>query len=307
MSFNAEVKKELCAVESNKSCCVHAECYGMALFCRWFSLREMVFKTEYEEIARRFRRLLQQCCGVTARLQTPARAGGLYSVIVDSLPERRAVLDAFGYTGTEPFLRLNRGNFEEDDCVAAFLRGDFLTCGSITDPNSDYHLEFAVSRRHIANDLVTLLSEYRTRPNLTTRKADGVVYYKGCGKIEDLLTMMQATRCALRLIDVEMMKELRNRVNRATNCETANLSKSLEAGQKQLQAISLIQKTVGLSALPPELHEIALLRRDNPEASLSELGQMLTEPMSRSGANHRLHKVVEFAEKIEKQKHKETT
>ena len=173
-----------------------------------------------------------------------------------------------------------------------------MCCGSVTDPNSDYHLEFAVNRLHIANDLQTLLDEYLIRPNVTRRNAGYLVYYKGCRKIEDLLTLMQATNCSMSMMEVEIMKGVRNRVNRATNCETANLSKSLEAGQKQTDAIQHIRQTVGLSALPPELYEIAVLRRDNPEASLSELGKMLSEPLSRSGANHRLQKIVKFASQI---------
>jgi DNA-binding protein WhiA len=106
----------------------------------------------------------------------------------------------------------------------------------------------------------------------------------------------------MELMQVKIIKDLRNKVNRATNCETANLSKSLEAGRRHLDAIHTIETLASLDILSPELKEIALLRRDNPEASLSELGQMLSEPLSRSGANHRLSKITEIAAKVKAEK-----
>lgn len=302
MSFSREVKKELCGVEWESPCCAKAECYGMLLGSRTFQKKEIVLKSEQEEIARRYCRLLNQVCGMTVRPTTPARAGGFYTVRLKESFDCLTVLTAFGYTGDEPFLRINRGNFENDCCVAAFLRGLFLSCGSITDPNKEYHFEFSVGKFHLAQDLSGLIGEYLTRPKLTTRKSGYVVYIKESEQIEDILTFMQAMASSLELMQVKIVKELRNKVNRATNCETANLTKSLEAGRRHLQAIEIIETVASLDILSPELKEVAVLRRDNPEASLSELGQMLTEPLSRSGVNHRLTKIVEIAAKVKEEK-----
>lgn len=304
MSFSYHVKRELCGLPLDKPCCCKAECYGMLLGSRNFSKQEIVLKSEYEEIARRYCRLLKEVCGISLRPVLPARAGGFYTVKIARQDQRLMVLAAFGYTGEEPFLRINRGNFEDDCCAAAFLRGLFLTCGSITDPTKDYHAELSVGRYHIATDLAAFMDEYLTRPKVTTRKSGYVVYLKESERIEDFLTLMQATNSSLELMQVKIVKDLRNKVNRATNCETANLTKSLEAGRRQLEAITFLEQTASLDMLSPELKEIAMLRRDNPEASLSELGQMLSEPLSRSGANHRLAKIVEIAAKVKAEKGK---
>ena len=302
MSFSQEIKKELCGVDMPKPCCAKAECYGLLLGSRKFSKQEIVLKSEQEEIARRFCRLLKEVCGINVRPLAPARSGGFYTVRLKESFDCLTVLTAFGYTGDEPFLRINRGNFEEDCCISAFLRGLFLSCGSITDPQKEYHLEFSVGKFHLAQDVSVLVGEYLTRPKLTTRKSGYVVYAKESEQIEDLLTFMQAVSGSLTLMQVKVVKHLRNKINRKTNCETANLTKSLEAGRRHLQAIANIEKVASLDILSQELREVAVLRRDNPEASLSELGQMLTEPLSRSGVNHRLTKIVEIAAKVKEEK-----
>lgn len=303
MSFSADVKGELCQVSMDRACCRKAECYGFLLGSRSFSRREVVLQSESEEIARRFCRLLKEVCGIAVRPSVPVRAGGFYTVRLKESPDCLTVLTAFGYTGEEPFLRINRGNFEEDCCVSAFLRGLFLACGSVTDPHRDYHFEMALGKYyHLARDLTALMGEYLARPKVTTRKSGYVVYYKESERIEDVLTYMQAAGSSLSLMQVKIVKDLRNKVNRATNCETANLTKSLEAGRRHLQAIADIERLASLDILSPELREIALLRRDNPEASLSELGAMLTQPLSRSGANHRLSKIVDIAAKVRAEK-----
>ncbi len=302
MSFSGIVKKELWNIPVEKECCKKAECYGMLLGSRIFSKTETVFKSEYEELARRFCRWLKEVCGIAVRPVAPAHSGGFYAVRLTQSFDCLTLLTAFGYSGNEPFLRINRGNFEDDCCVSAFLRGLFFSCGSITDPQKDYHFEYAVGKYHLAQDLLALMGEYLARPKLTTRKSGYVVYVKESEQIEDVLTYMQASQSSMTLMQVKIVKELRNKVNRATNCETANLSKSLEAGRRHLQAIQTIEALASLDMLSAELREVAVLRRDNPEASLSELGQMLSEPLSRSGVNHRLTKMVDIAEKLRQQK-----
>ena len=305
MSFAYEVKKELCRIANEKSCCSFAECYGFLLGCRSFSKKEIVLQSEHEEVARRFCWLLREVCGISVRPILPARAGGFYTVRLTESFDCLTVLGAFGYTGDEPFLRINRGNFEDDCCIGSFFGGMFCACGSVTNPNRDYHFEFSVGKYHVAQDLTVLMGEYLSRPKITTRKSGYVVYYKESEKIEDILTYMQAVTSSMALMEVKIVKDLRNKINRATNCETANLTKSLEAGRRHLDAIALIEELASINILPPELKEVALLRRDNPEASLSELGEMLENPLSRSGVNHRLSKIVDIAAKVKAEKEKE--
>lgn len=302
MSFAYDVKKELCRVQPETPCCLFSECYGFLLGCRSFSKSEIVLQSEHEEVARRFCWLLKEVCGITVRPSVPARTGGFYTVRLRESFNCLTVLGAFGYTGDEPFLRINRGNFDNDCCIGGFLRGMFCACGSVTDPNRDYHFEYSVGKYHVAQDLAVLMGEYLSRPKITTRKSGYVVYYKESEKIEDALTFMQAVTSSMALMEVKIVKDLRNKINRATNCETANLTKSLEAGRRHLEAIATIEGLASLEILPPELKEVAVLRRDNPEASLSELGGMLESPLSRSGVNHRLSKIVEIAAKVKEEK-----
>ncbi len=305
MSFSLQVKRELCGLPIEKDCCIRAECYGMLLGSRTFHKHGIVLKSEHEEIARRCAVLLKEGFGIACRVTSPTRTSGFFTIRLTESFDCLTVFNAFGYTGDEPFFRINRGNFEEDCCVVAFLRGLFLSCGSISHPEKSYHLEFSVGKYHLAQDLFALIGEYLTRPKLTTRRSGYVVYIKESEQIEDILTYMQAVNSTLELMQIKVVKDLRNKVNRVTNCETANLSKSLEAGRRHLQAIKTIETLADLDLLSDELKQVAILRRDNPEASLSELGRMLDDPLSRSGVNHRLTKIVEIAAKLRAEKEKQ--
>jgi DNA-binding protein WhiA len=125
-----------------------------------------------------------------------------------------------------------------------------------------------------------------------------VVYLKEGSQIVDLLNIMEAPIALMEMENVRILKEMRNSVNRKVNCETANINKTVSAAAKQAEDIRLIQKEIGLNKLPEGLQEIAELRLTYPDASLKELGEMLTEPLGKSGVNHRLRKLSELAEDI---------
>ncbi len=176
------------------------------------------------------------------------------------------------------------------------MRGAFLSCGTVTDPQKDYHLEFSVAHRRLAQDLVTLLEEIeglRIQPSVTRRKGSYVVYIKGSEQIADLLTFMGAPSASMALMQAKMVKEVRNYVNRTTNFETANIDKTASASARQVAAIHGLEETVGLEQLPEDLREMAYLRLQNPDMSLRELGEALS--ISRSGANHRIQRLMELA------------
>lgn len=142
------------------------------------------------------------------------------------------MLAHFGHTGKETHVGINRANLENVCCMAAFLRGAFLTCGTVTDPSKEYHLEFTVPYRQLALQLITLLEEVEEielHPALVCRKGIYVVYIKGSEKIEELLVYMGAAQAAMNLMQVKMIKEVRNHVNRTTNFETANINKTAQA------------------------------------------------------------------------------
>lgn len=305
MSFSSELKQELCAVENKRDCCLKAECYGIWLFSKCFSLRDAAFVTENGRVARRMAALAAEAAGVIAELSfaVSRRKKQAYRVTLPDELSRHMLLETFGHTGKEPSARINRGVLENECCAQAFLRGAFLVCGSVTDPHSEYHLEFLTQYRNLSHDLSTLLGEidsFFIQPSVTARKGSSLVYLKDSGQIENLLTYLGAPLGSMELMQVKMYKEAKNDINRKTNFETANMDKTYSASARQTAAIAVINDTVGLSALPEELQELAALRLNNPEMTLRELSQRLA--LSRSGVNHRLQRILELGEKLVKEK-----
>ena len=305
MSFTSEIKTELCKLEPKRECCLKAECYGLWLFSRCFSLKEGAAVTEHGPTARRMLELAAAGAGVSAELNyaVSRRKKQAYRVSLPEEAERERLLAASGHTGREPSLRINRGALENECCPAAFLRGAFLACGTATDPQKEYHLEFAVPYKNLANDLYTLLSEvqaFAVTPAVAARKGAYVVYVKESGQIENLLTYLGAAAASMELMQVKMYKEAKNNINRKTNFETANMDKTYSASARQTAAIAAISDTRGLDSLPDDLRELACLRLDNPEMTLRELGEQLK--ISRSGVNHRLQRILQIGEKILEEK-----
>ena len=299
MSFASETKKELCRVQEG-ACCRKAECYGLFLFGRSFSAQSVCLNTESGEAARRAAWLAAGTAGVTADVVVSlARRGrSAYAVSIPGENQREELLGFLGHTGREISLRINLANLENDCCRSAFLRGAFLSCGTVTDPARDYRLEFVAPFRNLARDLCAFLKdifELDLTPGLLNRKGSYVVYLKGGEHVADLLAFLGAGKAAMELMQVRMLKEVRNNVNRKTNFEAANIEKTASAAAEQLMALERVFSSGGVSVLPEELRELALLRWKNPDLSLRELGQSLTPPLSRSGVNHRLRRIEEIA------------
>lgn len=300
MSFSSSIKSELCKLENKKTCCLRAECYGMWLFSKCFSLRETAYVTENGGVARRMLELAAAAAGAGGELSygVSRRKKPAYRVALQDEDSRLRLLSAFGHTGGETSLRINRAVLEDDCCQAAFLRGAFLTCGTAADPQKGYHLEFAVPYQKLANQLYTLLSEvtaFPVNPLLASRKGSYVVYWKEGGQIEDLLTFLGAAGASMELMQVRMYKEAKNDINRKANFETANMDKTYSASARQIAAIAVLNDVGELSNLPDGLRELARLRLENPEMTLRQLGEALG--ISRSGVNHRLERLLELGEK----------
>jgi DNA-binding protein WhiA len=187
-------------------------------------------------------------------------------------------------------------NFEDysPEEAAEFIAGAFLACGNVTDPEKSYHAEF-VLRDGAHGDIFKALLD-KLLPGASFRKAGTAIYYKEHEQIEDLLTLMGAPKACLAMIDVEILKSVRNSANRATNCETANLDKLVNAAAERLSDIALVLKETGEENLPESLLEAARLRLENPEASIRELAAMAK--ISRSGLHHRLSRLSRMAEEL---------
>lgn len=299
MSFSADVKNELLLIESENECCLHALAYGMMLFSRAFSYYDVSLLTEHGGIAEKYCELMKVVCGVTPEL-IKSKAGK-YKVEVTSKEDRLKVLETFGYDKKSGTSRLNWSNFSDECCKVSFLRGAFLTCGTVNDPNKNYHFEFVVPYLNLSRDLNHFINDYdelTVTPKTITRNSNYVIYFKDSESIEDLLTVMGASNASLELMGVKMYKDVRNNVNRKFNFESANLDKTIDAASKQIDAIVHIKNTVGLSYLSEDLREIAELRLENPDMSLRELCENLSVSITRSGVNHRLKKICSIAEEI---------
>lgn len=290
MSYSYEIKREIC---TNRPLLRYKEAiaHGMLLYGKSYSEEEICLHTEHRNVARLYGDFISDlaglCGSITIREVKRPERRSMFAATVDAPEDRQAVLSLFGRDIQESPAR------EEEE--AAFLSGAFLACGAVSDPEKGYRAEFVVREKNLCDTLVRLLTPLAP-PKVTTRRNSYVLYYKESEHIEDLLTYIGAPKSALRLMEVKIVKGLRNQVNRTTNCETANISKTVDAALAQTQAIQHIEQTCGLDALAEDLRRLAILRRDFPEYSLRELGEELS--LTRSAVNRKLQKIMDFSAKL---------
>ena len=187
-----------------------------------------------------------------------------------------------------------------DALKKAYIKGSFLGSGSVSNPEKAYHLEFVTSSQEHAEDLMNLINSYGLSAKVISRKNSFIVYLKEGEQIVDILSIIGAFNSLFEFENVRIVKDMRNNVNRIVNCETANLSKTVNAAVRQVESIRLIEKELGLARLSKPLREIAEMRLDYPDESLKELGEMLNPPVGKSGVNHRLRKIEKIADELRK-------
>ena len=295
MSFSSRTKYELCRHPTDTFCCARAEAYGALLFGYAFRPDEMRIVTENPDLPGRLSNLLKMGFGVDFDLRPQDSRAGKQTLVISDRKKLSALFGVFGST-SNVVLHLNNAVLENECCPAAFLRGVFLTGGSVTDPEKVYHLEMSTPHISLGREVLTLLREAGFTPKTTTRAGHSVLYLRASEQIEDFLTTIGAPQAALRLMETKVEKDLRNRVNRKVNCETANLSKTVAAAMRQTEAIERLRETKHWETLPPELRETAELRLAYPEEPLTELCARFCPPLGRSGLNHRLRKLMELAD-----------
>ena len=225
---------------------------------------------------------------VTLREEKLSTGQLAYRVSVDDMADRIELYNHFAMLYPEGVTFELLGG---DEGAGAFVGGVFLACGTLSDPETKYHLEFAVPRPEVLMMFVELLQGVGFQPLLTQRRGQTIVYLHDSTQIEDLLTFMGCPLTSMEIMNAKIIKERRNAANRASNCDTANMDKVAGAAAQQIAAI----RAVGLESLPEELRALARLRLENPFDSLRELGEKLSPPLSRSGVNHRLEKIQELA------------
>lgn len=292
MSFTTDVCTELLTVQNKKTCCRKAFLLGLVLSAR--SEKDALVSYFYhEETATLAKELLDRIFHAEPTLANIVRAG------------RKTTALSFRSATVADFLRKVDAKekraeelvgFRCPACEGAFLRGAFLATGTVSDPHKEYHLEFSFLTEGRAELLLPCLSSFVGVPGRVHRGTRFGLYYKGNATISDLLYLLGSSTKGFEVANACIERDIRNHEHRVTNCEASNISRSVGASHKQILAIEQLQKTRKIDTLSDELRQTAALRLENPSASLSELALLHTPPITKSGLNRRLTKLMEAAE-----------
>ena len=295
MSFSSQTKAELCSAKIEKKCCAVAECYGVLMYCNTYSPAEIRIITASDAFALRLPKLFRKAFSLSFDVQPSESAAGKRSFIIKERSKIAQIMDAFG-ADIENHIshHVNFGVLEEDCCRSAFVRGAFLSGGSVTDPEKRYHMELATPHHSVSREVYSLLLDMGFSPKETKRASNALLYFKQADAIADFFTSLGAGTAAMNIMTAKVEKEMRNTITRQINCDSANADKTVMAAQAQLDAIRYIAREFGLDALPEPLKDAALLRITNPEASLADLAQLSYPPVSKSCLNHRFKKIMSF-------------
>ncbi|MBA5850723.1 DNA-binding protein WhiA [Clostridium sp. cel8] len=315
MSFSVKVKNEICRYTNMSKEEAIMELSAIMKVSGTLSLganRQFSFKitTENPAIARLVFILLKKEFNIHTKIimkkNNSLKKNNIYVVIITENANVKRLLNDIGLLKENKkvfSLNYNISDmvFKRDEYKKAYIRGAFLGGGSVSNPEKTYHLEFVTHNSDYAADLSKLINSYGLNSKVIQRKNSFIVYLKEGEQIVNLLGIIGAHSSLLELENVRIMKEMRNNVNRLVNCETANLSKTVNAAVRQTESIKLIEREIGLSRLSDNLREIAELRLKYPDDSLKELGEMLNPPVGKSGVNHRLRRIEKIAEELRKE------
>ncbi|KGO14328.1 DNA-binding protein WhiA [Clostridium botulinum] len=311
MSFSLKVKNEVCKhVEVNKQEAIAElsaimKVSGTLLFTN----KQFNFKitTENAAIARLVFKILKEYFGIHTEIMikknNSLKKNNIYIILISEEEGVKSLLKEVGIIKETINVfsldyNIPKNIIECDECKRAYIRGAFLGGGSISNPEKTYHLEFVTHNEEYAKDLSNLINSYNLNSKVIKRKNSYIIYLKEGEQIVDLLNIIGAHASLLELENVRIMKEMRNNVNRLVNCETANLSKTVNAAVRQVESIKFIEREIGLGRLPKNLRDVAELRIKYPDESLRELGKMLNPPVGKSGVNHRLRRIEKIADEL---------
>jgi DNA-binding protein WhiA len=323
MSFSSDVKEELSLQISSARHCRLAELSAILSYEGHIIHSEdgiyLKLQTENLVVARKYFTLIRKTFNInndiSVKTNTNLSKSSIYTLIIRKSEDVTRILQATKHPVNEMNIQSEKAEYYQERiglasqliiqnacCKRAFIRGAFLSSGSMSDPKKSYHLEIVVSDVNKAEQLRDMIQTFSIDAKIVIRKKNYVVYIKEGSQIVDLLNVMEAHIALMNLENVRILKEMRNSINRQVNCEAANINKTVTAASKQMEDILYIRDTVGLGDLADGLEDIARLRIDYPEASLKELGAMLLPPIGKSGVNHRLRKLSMIADQLREHK-----
>lgn len=312
MSFSGNVKDELAGHVNMARHCQIAELAAIFQFCARIEQGDngestLVISAENEVIVKKCFTLLRKTFNIeTSAYKNDEKSGMMSEQTAIRITDSELVWNIFRtlklvgdndmfYGFGEP---VNPILVKNSCCRRAYLRGTFLCVGSMSDPVKGYHLELVTDNERKAFQIQQIIREFELDAKIIRRKKYFVVYLKEGSNIVDFLNICEAHVSLMQFENERIVKEMRNSINRRVNCETANISKTVNAAAKQISDIGKIRDTIGFSNLPQNLREMAMVRLEYPDASLKELGGYLVPPVGKSGVNHRLRKLSEIADEI---------
>jgi len=315
MSFSGDVKEELSKQIANSRHCRIAEIAAIIMFCGEVTESSsgkcsLKVHTENLTVARKYFILIKKTFHIDAQISVrrnvALKKSKNYIIYVNATNEVHKILKATKIMDDAGNVNehLLPGHLVSQNtcCKRAFIRGAFLSSGSISDPAKTYHFEIVANTQGRALYIANIMNSFNADAKIVIRKKYYVVYVKEGSRIVDLLNIMEAHIALMNLENVRILKEMRNSINRQVNCETANINITVVAATKQIDDIIYIRDTIGLSELSEGLEDVARLRIEQPEASLKELGALLNPAIGKSGVNHRLRKISEIADNLREQK-----
>lgn len=333
MTFSAILKKDLSKLPFGSKACQRAELSGIIGAVATISIDEsgamrLSVKTENPSVAARCYQLIKELYHIKSRIKIEKtrkfKEHRAYLVVVDEPTVAKKILEdceILTYNNLDQAFFANQipEKFKKQSNQAkAYIRGAFLGCGSVSNPEKTYHLELVGKKTPLPNkkgdhgpsmtneqcaylqSIKARLDDYGIKSNLIHRKSHWVLYLKEGGSVADFLSVIGAHRGLLEMENIRIIKEMRNDVNRQVNCETANLNKIIVASYDQVADILLIKDQFGLKNLPKNLYDIAEIRLNYPDASIKELGERLDPPVGKSGVYHRLKKLSQIAEDLKR-------
>ena len=305
LSFSAKTKQELCRNSMSSHCCAVAEAYGFLLFANRFSGTEIRLVTSSAEIAKRLPPLFARAFDIDIR-RAVREQGTRYRFVLTDSAQLTRIFQVLGYDWSRGAgCHLHRNVIEEDCCRASFLRGVFLTSGTVAGPEKKTHLELSTTHQALSREVMSLMLDMNLSPKIGTRKSLALLYFKDTENVEDFLTLIGAPIAAMAIMEGKVEKQLRNSINRTVNCETANVIKASSAAAKQVMAIRKAMELGGEEVFPESMRETVRLRLAYPTASLTELAAQFTPPISKPGLSYRLRRIIALAERANGQKKEE--
>lgn len=303
MSFSNDVKKEICSVYKLTQPCKAILLYGALSASRTFTDKRIELLSESKEVAYYIGELITKIFNKKIFINQVSETKGkiLFQIKIEDNFLCKEISESYDIGVYSEYVNLLA---LDENITWSFIKGVFLTSGSVNDPEADYHLEFTLKTKKQANFVENMLSSLGLNFKISQRRNQFIVYCKDSTYIEDSLTGIGAVKSVLKLMDSKLIKDLRNRINRKNNCETANMQKVISAAALQVDAINLIYLKKGSEFLSDDLKKVADCRLNNPDLSLNELVEILNNEFSKSGLDRRLKKLINIANEIKEIKRK---